>query len=35
MGVGTFPQVWPAGRDGGFDIVLGKFRPYVKLQNST
>ncbi|MBM3529470.1 MAG: restriction endonuclease subunit M [Alphaproteobacteria bacterium] len=28
----AFPQVWPAGRDGGFDIVLGN-PPYVKLQN--
>ena len=28
----AFPEVWPAGRDGGFDIVLGN-PPYVKLQN--
>jgi hypothetical protein len=27
-----FPEVWPDGRDGGFDIVLGN-PPYVKLQN--
>jgi SAM-dependent methyltransferase len=28
----AFPEVWPAGRAGGFDIVLGN-PPYVKLQN--
>lgn len=28
----AFPEVWPAGRVGGFDIVLGN-PPYVKLQN--
>lgn len=28
----TFPEVWPAGQPGGFDIVLGN-PPYVKLQN--
>ncbi len=28
----AFPEVWPTGRDGGFDIVLGN-PPYVKLQN--
>jgi hypothetical protein len=28
----AFPEIWPAGRDGGFDIVLGN-PPYVKLQN--
>lgn len=28
----TFPEVWPDGEDGGFDIVLGN-PPYVKLQN--
>lgn len=28
----AFPEVWPAGREGGFDIVLGN-PPYVKLQN--
>ena len=28
----AFPEVWPDGRDGGFDIVLGN-PPYVKLQN--
>lgn len=28
----AFPEAWPAGRDGGFDIVLGN-PPYVKLQN--
>jgi hypothetical protein len=28
----TFPEVWPADRDGGFDVVLGN-PPYVKLQN--
>jgi type I restriction-modification system DNA methylase subunit len=28
----AFPDVWPAGREGGFDIVLGN-PPYVKLQN--
>jgi type I restriction-modification system DNA methylase subunit len=28
----AFPEVWPAGRNGGFDIVLGN-PPYVKLQN--
>jgi hypothetical protein len=28
----VFPEIWPAGRDGGFDIVLGN-PPYVKLQN--
>jgi hypothetical protein len=27
-----FPELWPDGRDGGFDIVLGN-PPYVKLQN--
>jgi hypothetical protein len=27
-----FPEVWPKGREGGFDIVLGN-PPYVKLQN--
>ncbi len=27
-----FPEVWPAGEEGGFDIVLGN-PPYVKLQN--
>jgi hypothetical protein len=30
----AFPEVWPAGCDGGFDIVLGN-PPYVKLQNLT
>ncbi|MFH1343270.1 MAG: DNA methyltransferase [Pseudomonadota bacterium] len=30
----AFPEVWPAGRDGGFDVVLGN-PPYVKLQNLT
>ncbi|MBA3810404.1 MAG: Eco57I restriction-modification methylase domain-containing protein, partial [Caulobacteraceae bacterium] len=28
----AFPRVWPPGREGGFDIVLGN-PPYVKLQN--
>lgn len=28
----AFPEVWPDGREGGFDIVLGN-PPYVKLQN--
>lgn len=28
----AFPEVWPDGRAGGFDIVLGN-PPYVKLQN--
>ncbi|WP_137045427.1 DNA methyltransferase [Pseudolabrys sp. FHR47] len=28
----AFPEVWPKGGDGGFDIVLGN-PPYVKLQN--
>lgn len=28
----AFPEIWPAGTDGGFDIVLGN-PPYVKLQN--
>ena len=28
----AFPEVFPAGREGGFDIVLGN-PPYVKLQN--
>lgn len=28
----SFPEVWPDGQDGGFDIVLGN-PPYVKLQN--
>jgi hypothetical protein len=28
----AFPEVWPGGRDGGFDIVVGN-PPYVKLQN--
>jgi hypothetical protein len=28
----AFPEAWPAGRDGGFDVVLGN-PPYVKLQN--
>jgi len=28
----AFPKIWPGGRDGGFDIVLGN-PPYVKLQN--
>jgi SAM-dependent methyltransferase len=28
----AFPEVWPAGPEGGFDIVLGN-PPYVKLQN--
>jgi hypothetical protein len=28
----AFPEVWPAVRDGGFDVVLGN-PPYVKLQN--
>ncbi len=28
----AFPEVWRAGGDGGFDIVLGN-PPYVKLQN--
>ncbi len=28
----AFQEVWPTGRDGGFDIVLGN-PPYVKLQN--
>jgi hypothetical protein len=28
----AFPEVWPNGRSGGFDIVLGN-PPYVKLQN--
>lgn len=28
----AFPEVWPQGSDGGFDIVLGN-PPYVKLQN--
>jgi SAM-dependent methyltransferase len=28
----AFPEVWPAGGAGGFDIVLGN-PPYVKLQN--
>ena len=28
----AFPEVWPEGRDSGFDIVLGN-PPYVKLQN--
>ena len=28
----AFPEIWPAGTEGGFDIVLGN-PPYVKLQN--
>jgi hypothetical protein len=28
----AFPEVWPEGEEGGFDIVLGN-PPYVKLQN--
>ena len=28
----AFPEVWPDGQEGGFDIVLGN-PPYVKLQN--
>ncbi len=28
----AFPEIWPDGREGGFDIVLGN-PPYVKLQN--
>jgi hypothetical protein len=28
----AFPEVWPHGQDGGFDVVLGN-PPYVKLQN--
>ena len=28
----AFPEIWPDGEDGGFDIVLGN-PPYVKLQN--
>jgi len=28
----AFPEIWPTGQDGGFDIVLGN-PPYVKLQN--
>jgi SAM-dependent methyltransferase len=28
----AFPEVWPTGRDGGFDLLLGN-PPYVKLQN--
>jgi SAM-dependent methyltransferase len=28
----AFPELWPRGGDGGFDIVLGN-PPYVKLQN--
>lgn len=28
----AFPEIWPEGREGGFDIVLGN-PPYVKLQN--
>jgi type I restriction-modification system DNA methylase subunit len=28
----AFPEAWPTGGDGGFDIVLGN-PPYVKLQN--
>src|SRR5690606_1572924 len=28
----AFPEVWPDGEPGGFDIVLGN-PPYVKLQN--
>ena len=28
----AFPEVWPNGREGGFDIVVGN-PPYVKLQN--
>jgi hypothetical protein len=28
----AFPEVWPGGGEGGFDIVLGN-PPYVKLQN--
>lgn len=28
----AFPEVWPDGEEGGFDIVLGN-PPYVKLQN--
>jgi hypothetical protein len=28
----AFPEVWPKGRVGGFDLVLGN-PPYVKLQN--
>ncbi|PZA12991.1 restriction endonuclease subunit M [Rhodopseudomonas palustris] len=30
----AFPEIWPAGEDGGFHIVLGN-PPYVKLQNMT
>jgi hypothetical protein len=30
----AFPEVWSAGGEGGFDIVLGN-PPYVKLQNMT
>ncbi|MFT4275460.1 MAG: Eco57I restriction-modification methylase domain-containing protein [Rhodopseudomonas sp.] len=30
----AFPEIWPAGDAGGFDIVLGN-PPYVKLQNMT
>ncbi|MEQ1708431.1 MAG: DNA methyltransferase [Terricaulis sp.] len=30
----AFPEVWPDGAEGGFDIVLGN-PPYVKLQNMT
>lgn len=28
----AFPEIWPEGEEGGFDIVLGN-PPYVKLQN--
>ena len=28
----AFPEIWPDGHEGGFDIVLGN-PPYVKLQN--
>ena len=28
----AFPEVWPEGQEGGFDIVVGN-PPYVKLQN--
>jgi hypothetical protein len=28
----AFPEIWPGGHEGGFDIVLGN-PPYVKLQN--
>ncbi|MFM8821457.1 MAG: Eco57I restriction-modification methylase domain-containing protein, partial [Phenylobacterium sp.] len=30
----AFPEVWPEGKPGGFDLILGN-PPYVKLQNLT